>query len=310
MLPAPGPTATFKPRDVEELIDYYFHRRAAGVLVRVLAPLPITPNQVTFASGAVALVAGGLIGWAGRDSRLILAGAAVFFLSVLLDCADGQLARLRQVSSLAGRALDGFVDVASVVAIFVGQFVWLHLAGYPPWLTLGLGWAAGLSLRWHAHRYDHVKNVYLHNVEGTKAGGASWLPSFEEIERERLEHAAAGRWFSALVLRGFAAFTRSQRSGIQGETGLDAPPARSDAERAAYRRCFSLYMRLWTFNGLGTHLFMLTVATALIPLAPTAPLWAWAIICGPMNLMTLGLERWRRVAERRLRHELAKLPAA
>jgi hypothetical protein len=306
---APAPTATFKPRDVEELIDFYFHRRLANAVVRVLAPLPVSPNQVTVASAVVALLALAIIGWAGDSDARVLAGAAVFLLSVVLDCADGQLARLRNVSSLTGRALDGFVDVVSIAAIFVGQFLWMHQAGFPLWLTFSLGWGAGFSLRWHAHTYDHVKNLYLHNSEPPKAEGGSWLPSEEEIERERQEHVRAGRTWGDLVMRGFAMFTRAQRAGSDAQLGADGRRLATPAQREAYVRHFRAYMRIWTFNGVGTHLFMLTLATAAIPWIPSAPLWAWGVICGPMNLMTIALERWRKDAEPRVRDELARLAA-
>ena len=52
---------TFKPRDIEEPLDFWVNRPLASVLVKGLAPLPITPNQVTLMSGAVGLVAGVLI---------------------------------------------------------------------------------------------------------------------------------------------------------------------------------------------------------------------------------------------------------
>lgn len=310
MSPQPASTATFKPRDVEELIDFYFHRRLANGVVRVLAPLPVSPNQVTVASAVVALIACAIIGGAGDNDARILVGAAVFLLSVVLDCADGQLARLRKTSSLTGRALDGFVDVVSIAAIFVGQFLWMHAAGFPLWLTLSLGWGAGFSLRWHAHKYDHVKNVYLHNTEPPKPGAAPWLPSLEEIERERLEHVAAGRTWASLVLRAFAAFTKVQRAGSESQLGVDGQRLNSPAQRESYAQNYRAYMRVWTFNGVGTHLFILTVATALIPVLPSAPLWAWGIMCGPMNLMTVALERWRKAAEPRVRDELERLAAA
>ena len=50
--------ANFKPRDVEEAIDFHFHRPVAGLLVQMIADWPITPNQVTVASGVVSALAG------------------------------------------------------------------------------------------------------------------------------------------------------------------------------------------------------------------------------------------------------------
>src|SRR5438552_2485106 len=99
----PRGSSTFKPRDVEELIDFYFHRRLANGVVRLLAPTPITPNQVTVLSGLVAVVAGAVIATSAARAWQTVVGAGIFVLSIVLDCADGQLARLRRHSSLAGR---------------------------------------------------------------------------------------------------------------------------------------------------------------------------------------------------------------
>ncbi len=298
-------TATFKPRDVEELIDFYFNRRLANLVVAALAPTRVTANQVTWASGVAAVFGLIVAALAFLDPWLMLAAAIIFQFSVVLDCADGQLARLRHTSSLAGRALDGCVDVVSVAAIIVAQHIWLVGAGQPAWLSVLGGFATGLSLRWHAHTYDHVKNVYLHHTEAPSESAVPALPTLEEIDRERREHEAAGRWFSVLLIRFFRGFTEVQRRG-RGDAHGDVT---SPAARAAYRKRFRWYMRLWTFNGLGTHLLVLVLGTAAAPLLDTAPLWAWGFIAGPMNVFTWILERWRRPLDERLHRELAELEA-
>jgi hypothetical protein len=273
--------ATFKPRAVEELIDFYLHRPVAAVVVRGLARTRVTPDQVTFASGVLAIVAGLLMGAAGGAAWLMGAAAAALFASIVLDCADGQLARLRRQSSLAGRALDGFVDVASVAAAMIGQLAWLLQTDHDLWLLMLVGWPAAFSLRWHAHAYDHEKNLYLGNTEAPGSSEVPWYPSLEDIERERQEHARAGRWFSALLCRAFGSFTEYQRRGARRTRVVTRTPE----ERSAYARKFGGHIRAWTFNGLGTHLFVFTVTTALAPVWPSAPLAAWLIVLGPMNLL-------------------------
>ncbi len=301
---------TFKPRDVEELIDFYVHRRAAAVLVKLFAPTPITPNQVTVLSGLVAVLAGVVMATStpSRPWQPVLA-AAIFFLSIVLDCVDGQLARLRKQSSFAGRALDGYTDVVSTTSIMVGHLFWLLNHGCPFWVTQVIGWGAGLSFKWHAHTYDHIKNLYLFNTAPPGSSDIPSFPSYEDIERERAEHARAGRWFSALLCRGFRHFTESQRRGIDDRFGLGLPQMKSDAERSLYRERFRIFMRLWTFNGTGTHLALYVVMTALAPLFPFAPLVAWAIVAGPMNLFTLFLKLRESQLESQLRAELAASPA-
>ena len=91
----------FKPRDVEEPIDYYWHRPLAGLLVQLIEHTKITANQVTFASGFVSLLSGGAMALGGFYGKWwVSIGGLLLLLSIVLDCADGQLARIRGTSSI------------------------------------------------------------------------------------------------------------------------------------------------------------------------------------------------------------------
>jgi hypothetical protein len=299
--PAHG-NATFKARDVEELIDFYLHRRAANLVVRAVAPTNIRPDQITVASGITAAVAGTLIAFASEPWQLAL-GAFLFFSSIVLDCSDGQLARLKGQSSFAGTYLDGMVDVVSTASIFVGHFAFMlrHDVGF--WLAWCGGWAAGYAVKWHSHTYDHVKNVYLLNTEPPEKAARAY-PSMEMFDRERDEHLRHGRRASAFMTDGYRKFVIQQRNAQQKS---DPAVATSDAERALYRSIWKPYMRAWTFNGLGTHLFLLTVATLACAFDPRAPLVAWAIIIAPLTLLAFALMAWKPRLEARFRAEKARL---
>lgn len=295
-----GFRSTFKNSDVEELVDYWVHRPVAAIAVGLLSRLPVTPNQVTVLSGVVGLAAGWTIAVSpvGRWWQVPL-GGLLLFASVVLDCADGQLARLRGQSSMAGRMLDGVVDVFPTAAVFVGFAQYSSHAGHDARAIYALAALAGVSMRWHVHAYDHAKNVYLANV--LPPGDRSKpLPSFEEIARERDAHRARGDWFGALVLAGFLRFTRAQRRGWQGaRIGVGAAKISTEYERNAYRNVFRRLMRLWTFEGLGTHLCIFVVAALTTPVFRDSAVVAWLVIAGPMNLLALYLEH----AERRIESE-------
>jgi phosphatidylglycerophosphate synthase len=80
-------------------------RRIAAVFVILINPTPITPNIVTIASFAVNMAANYQL----LNNHLGLA-ALLFFFAYVLDCADGQLARLRDVVSNFGRFFDPVLD--------------------------------------------------------------------------------------------------------------------------------------------------------------------------------------------------------
>ena len=98
---------TKKPKDI--LWNTWVARPLAAVLLVPLARTRVTPNQVTFTSLAFFVAAAallvGLPGYAG-----LLIAVAVLELSYVLDCADGQLARLRGTSSPIGAHLDFLMD--------------------------------------------------------------------------------------------------------------------------------------------------------------------------------------------------------
>jgi phosphatidylglycerophosphate synthase len=128
-----------KTRKVPDLWwNAYVCRPIAAVLVAPLAGTRVTPNQITLASFAVAVVAAGSFAALPGYPGLIVA-VLVFEASYVLDCADGMLARLRGTASAAGHLLDFLMDelkaflVLSAVAwrLFVER-------GDPAFLGFGL----------------------------------------------------------------------------------------------------------------------------------------------------------------------------
>ena len=78
--------------------------RATALLVR----LPVTPNQVTFASIAAGLGAAFCYLQAGQGWQI--PGALLLVLNYVLDNSDGEIARLKYMCSDFGVRLDTFGD--------------------------------------------------------------------------------------------------------------------------------------------------------------------------------------------------------
>src|SRR5438034_931824 len=91
---------SLKMPEAEEVFDLLFYRPIAFVFVKAIYRLPITPNQVT----GLSLVAGLVSAWyfsAGTTAALAVA-AIWYAIANILDCSDGQLARLQESGSQAG----------------------------------------------------------------------------------------------------------------------------------------------------------------------------------------------------------------
>ena len=117
----------------------YVCRPLAALLVYALQGTRITPNQVTLVSLAVASVSVGILafvpGWAG-----LVLGAVVFELSYVLDCADGMLARLRNLQSPQGHLFDFLMDELKAFAILGACSVrlWAERGYDPGYLLVGI----------------------------------------------------------------------------------------------------------------------------------------------------------------------------
>src|SRR5689334_20754172 len=107
-----GYRASLKPLEVEEPIDVYVHRPLAYLLARACFRLPVSPDAIT-ALSIVAGVASAVVLVCSFPHHLQV-GGALLFASAVLDCADGQLARMRKTSSVFGRMLDGVADSITV----------------------------------------------------------------------------------------------------------------------------------------------------------------------------------------------------
>jgi phosphatidylglycerophosphate synthase len=141
--------ASKKKKDIN-LWTEWVCRPPAAVFVYALRGTPITPNQVTFASAVVA--AGAAAMFALLPGHLwLVAAVLVFELSFVLDCVDGQLARIRKTASPLGHMLDFLMDELKAMLIFGSIAVRLWRGGGDDlYMLVGMGGlfalASGLML--------------------------------------------------------------------------------------------------------------------------------------------------------------------
>ncbi len=148
-------------------------RPPAAVLVWMLKDTRITPNQVSFL--AILVAAAGtatLICW--RTWAGLLVAGGLLQLAYIVDCVDGQLARLTGQTSPAGALLDFMLDEVKAFLVIGSAAVrqWL-VTGDLRWLLLGLGGlfvaAVGITLTSFMRRPEYLEAT----------GGAAILPATE-----------------------------------------------------------------------------------------------------------------------------------
>ncbi len=257
---------------VEEPIDLLVHRPLGYVIARLCYPTPITPDQLTIVSMLIGVAAGALVGASvGRAGSAFLPhAAALFVLSAVIDCSDGQLARMRQSSSRFGRMLDGAVDavvqVAFVPAAIVHMFV--RRGGFSQadaWLwALGGGVAVLAGMR-HTTIYDQYKNLWARNATAKHAD----CDDLEDLEQEIAQARAKGP-LSWMDLFRFAMYRTHLQLVAATMRWIDphvparfrAMPAFSAQSGQRYEALNRGLMRAWSFFGVGTHIFAMAVCIA------------------------------------------------
>ncbi len=110
----------YKLSDINGSYLRKFYRALGGNTALLLEKTPITPNQVTLLSTILAIISFALLYY-----QHFIISAILLFLSMILDKADGSLARLRGTSTSLGNWLDSTTDYIqiSIMFIFVGFFL-------------------------------------------------------------------------------------------------------------------------------------------------------------------------------------------
>jgi len=121
-----------------------FNRWLCRRVVRLLSHTSVTPNAVTLAGLAVAILS--CLEFVRGFYAAYVCGALLFFLSGLCDEIDGMLARIKFRESAFGTWFEGFVDNATYLLVFVGITIGLYRQHGHAELVWGMALIAGSVL--------------------------------------------------------------------------------------------------------------------------------------------------------------------
>lgn len=197
-----------KQRDINWFTEW-IARPPAAVVVWLFARTRISPNQVTFLSVIVAAVAAaifaGLLSW-----PWLVVGALVYELSFVLDCADGQLARLRKIASPLGHLLDFLMDELKAMALLasVTVRVWQD-TGDDRLMIVGLFalfcLASGLTLTSFTRRPEYGAKPPTEDGQPAEVGGRTGIAHLVltpiELAARIVVHYPQYLWILAIVDR-------------------------------------------------------------------------------------------------------------
>jgi phosphatidylglycerophosphate synthase len=120
---------------VDSWLDTALHRRLSKPVTRVAVAFGVAPNPITVISGVVGLAAAASM--ALGDATTLVIGLLLYLLAVVLDHADGEVARLTLTESAIGEWLDIVMDTLVHIALVLAL-------GVAAERVTGAGLAAGV----------------------------------------------------------------------------------------------------------------------------------------------------------------------
>jgi phosphatidylglycerophosphate synthase len=260
-------TRSLKAIEMEEALDLVLYRPLAFILARAAHPTPVTPNQISVAGLGFGLLAAWL--FAAGTPAAGIAGAACYFLCNTLDCADGQLARLRRKPSPFGYIVDGTIDYLASIAIFAG--IARNLAVQRPnehnwWLITAL---AGACYAWQCMIVDRKRLEWDHRVYGKRRDPA-------QIERYFVAHLElyrqqGGHPLDRFLIRTYLLYSRVCARLVPGQAEEHHEPHSGAELWASYHRPV---LRLALWMGPSTQMSLIMLAGALNRL----DLYLWGVL--------------------------------
>ena len=158
------------------VIDRHVNRKLSRVFTPFFIQRGFSPNAVTMASMVIGLM--GAVCFALGSYQSGILGACLFQLAVILDCCDGEVARLTFAESSFGQELDMVADNLVHMGIFAG-----------------IAWGAYLENPW----YDGRIPLILGGLAVVSNGISLWLVKqvrclrADPVTWQRLHHAYRGR---------------------------------------------------------------------------------------------------------------------
>jgi len=137
-------------------VSRWLNRPISTRISKFLVNFNITPNQISFVSFVLSMIAAGLFAL-GNYWFLAIGGIVAQFASII-DGSDGEVARLKYLSSDYGGWLDAVLDRYSDAFLLFGLTWYVYSQDLSPW-ALGIGFLAiigSFMLSYTADKYDNL----------------------------------------------------------------------------------------------------------------------------------------------------------
>ena len=255
--------ASLKSIETENYLDRVFYRPIGFKIAKALIGTGITPNMITILSLFVGSVAG-VLWYFPYSLPFALVGILSLIVANILDCVDGQLARLTGIKSEIGRILDGFAGDFWFLLIYIAFAHRLNVQ-FDTWLFWLAALLMAVSHLNQAAITDYYKTLHLFFISKEKG------KEFESSERIRARIATMPAGVNRFFSRFYLIYTHSQEkqapevqiylAALKEKYGEDIPEDVRLAFRTKSRQLLPM-IDMMTFNGLSGILFLSVLLNA------------------------------------------------
>lgn len=252
--------ASLKSIETENYIDRIFYRPIGFQIARTLRNTGITPNMITIISIFVGAATGFL--FYHNELKYTIYGILCLIFANILDCVDGQLARLTGIKSKIGRILDGFAGDIWFASIYIGLALRLsHQTGSYWFFALAV--LSAMSHLLQANITDYYKTLHLYFISKEKG---SEFQSLEQVveQHKQTQYGITKffyllyRWYTLIQVKATPVLQQMLRN-LHAKYGDDFPQdIRTDFRQKS--KHLMRYIDLMTFNGRTIVMFVIMLS--------------------------------------------------
>lgn len=195
---------TYKSKDTEEYLDKIFYRPAGYLIALISRKIGLTPNIITSIS-VISGIAGSMF-FLPVNMYLNITGILLLILSDIFDSADGQLARLSNISSRFGRILDGVGGNLIFLAIYIVLCLRLMNDGFGITIII-IALISAASHSFQSSIADYYRNIF---IKYTSIDGKSELEYSKDLHSNLDNMSWKESFFKKLLFQLYYSHTKEQ----------------------------------------------------------------------------------------------------
>ncbi|MCK5051302.1 MAG: CDP-alcohol phosphatidyltransferase family protein [Candidatus Cloacimonetes bacterium] len=259
----------------DETLTLYILRPIAFIFVKLFYPTSITPNQVSLMTTIVGITSAYFFS-RGDVVSFVIAGSLYFF-SMVLDCVDGMIARLKNNGTAVGRIIDGVSDYIVGTSIYIGMgigfgkgLINVKFLPFSYWWFIII---AAFSHIIHAMLVDYYRSEFMSHGLGKQTSTWEEKEKFT-TELNVIKH-QKGKLFEKILIIVYLGYSRLQLFKVDDQEVYD---------RETYYNYNKLLIKLWFWIGPTASAFIIIISAFLF-----RPIIFFAFTIGLANIYMIIL---------------------